>query len=539
MLLCASLLLAVSVDGFGRFSGEGPFEIPNIEAGLRTFRVIGDGSEALRFAPDTVRGGIESRSKTEVVFRLRSGPGIPIRVRYSLLFEGLEFECVNGLSLKGKGSAPFITWHEGSVGPGVPAPPSEWFLLSWSEQRAPLLVCFPDEKPPIVALESDGEFFVTTETGISGRVIIRLPLGNKAFATQRAADLGSLVKAVEPSLEYLNQPAPKLIEEQIQSNSDGVSVRWRFDRAGAIVPAPIAGGPLRGTRVTGNLKELRDGIHVLEGTELSVFFRMKRLLPGMAVLQGGPTTTPANPLYGLDRLEGVVDTALQWLSGTIDPNLVRRATRLLDEYDHNGNDTSRDVALALLSTAMPATGRRTLQLTANVDWHTWRDSRFDLATQAILSTVLAFSDSKTDRLSAAMVACSLSRERSVPLASLRAQLFPEFGASSAPWFLAFTSPIRLLSSHGVKASGDGASILLEGSAQSSAGVSAVLFSEQPLRIASASNVSGATISQSGNVWTIVGTAINSGTWRIRLARPAGSRPLPMAAQGPSYSGAQR
>jgi hypothetical protein len=539
MLLCASLLLAVTADGFSRFSGEGPFEIPNIEAGLRTFRVVGDGSEALRFAPDSVRGGIESRSKTEVVFRLRSGPGIPIRVKYSLLFDGLEFECVNGLSLRGKGSAPFITWHEGSVGSGVPAPPSEWYLLSWTEQRAPLLICFPDERTPLVTLESDGEFFVTTETGITGRVFIRLPLGNKAFATHRAADLGSLLKTVEPSLKYLNRPAPKLIDEQIQSNSDSVSVRWRFDKKGAIVPAPLALGQLRGVRVTGNTKLFRDGLHVLDGTELTVNFRMNRLLPGMAVLQGGPSTTSAHPRFGLDRPEGIVDTALQWLSGTIDPNLVRRANRLLDEYDDNGSNASLNAALALLSNAMPATGRRKLQLTANVDWHTWRDSQFDLATQSVLSTVLAFSDTKTDRLNAAMIACSLSQERNVPLASLRAQLFPEFGASLAPWFMAFTSPVRLLSSADVKATGDGLSILLEGVAQTGAGVSAVLYSEQPLRVASASNVSGAKISQNGNVWTIVGSAVSSGTWRIRLSRPAGSRPLPTAVQGPSYSGALR
>lgn len=530
MLLFASILLASAAGDFGRFAGEQPFTLPKLEASGTWFRVIGDGSEKVSFAPPETRFGIESRNKTEVVFRLRSRPGIPMRAQYSLTVEGIDFQCVNGFALRGAGSAPFITWSNGSVGPGVPAPPAPWYLLSWPDSRAPLLICVLDQQAALIALESDGEYFISTEEGITGKVLLRLPLGAKRVSTKNAAELGNLMKQCEPVIAALQKPAPRMIEESVREEKDGVSVTWKFDQPGAIVPLPVGSGGNPSIKITGKTTRLRDDLIVLEDAELKISFRMNRLLPGAAVLSGGASNLPAPLFVSAERPETLGDAALAWLSGITQGAFLRAVERAMQASQSDPLGTKR-----LLMYALKQNGdsRRVA-----VDWLTWRAVDSNAEANAAMCCTLALSEKIEDRLAAAMIASSL-HGLSAPLSEIRREVFPAFGASPASWFVSMTSPIRLLTARGISAWGEGNNILIEGPARAEGGISVELYSNEILKIVSSANLRDVQMSNTGSVWAIVGNSISPGIWRIRIARPRGAKPLPPAIQGPSYSAIRR
>lgn len=530
MLVFASILLASVVNDPGRFAGDAPFTLPRMEASGTWFRVLGDDSDRVSFAPSSTRFGIESRSKTDVVFRIRSGPGIPIRARYSLTADGIDFECVNGFTLRGGGSAPFITWKGGSVGPGVPAPPASWYLLSWPEARAPLLLVFLDQQAALIALESDGEYYISTEEGISGKVLLRLPVGTRRVSTRNAAELGSLLQECESAIGALQEPAPKVTAEIYREERDGVSVTWKFDRPGALVSPYVASGGNAAIRVTGQTTRMRDGSVVLHGTELSVSFRMNRLLPGAAVLQGGAEALQPPLSVNAERAETWGDAALAWLSGITHGAFMRAVERSLEASTSDPLKTRFFLVRAL--------ARIEEHETFGVDWLSWRVLGLGVQENAVLCCALALSDALEDRVAAAMIASSLFGV-SAPLTELRREVFPPYGGSQASWFVSMTSPIRLMTGRGISAWGEGDDILIEGPVRSGGGISVQLYSNETLRVLSSANLRDVLMSNNGSIWTIVGNPMGSGIWRIRIGRPKGSKPLPRAVQGPSYSAVRR
>ncbi len=539
MLLFASIVLAGAIDGFGRFTGDGPYMLPGFEGGAKWFRVLGDNSPPVSFAPDSARSGVELRERASVVVRIRSGPGIPIRVRYSLTGEGVEFECLQGLALRGKGSAPFITWADGSVGPGVPAPPSDWYLLSWSEERAPLLLTFPDNQAALIAAEADGEFHIATEAPIAGRVFIRAPLGEETMPTSRAADLGELLRRVRPLLSELARPLPRLVEEVVSNSGDSVSVTWKFDREGAMLPAPLSQDHGGAIVVSGQTIRRGDGALHLDGTEATVTFRVRRLLPGAAVLAGGSSSIQPPTVVSPGQPNTVFDGALAWLNGVTEPTFTRNLLKTRDDLaSRDSLSTEAKAVLLFLTWGLNAQDAAQDFPTANVDWHSWRSHSANPDEDAVMACILTMSDRAEDRLAAGMIAASLS-SRSLPLQQLRSQLFPKATTTEAAWFRAMTSPVRLLSTRGVSAKGEAGSFVLEGYAQAGAAINALVYCGEHLRIASASNAQDVLASRTGSVWTIVGRATDAGLWRIRIGRPNGSKALPTAAQGPSYSVSQR
>ena len=574
MLLSVSVLAAGSVaGGFGQFAFTHQHVLATFEVGPAAFRANAPSAVEIRFGPE--RTGFNARRLTRYMktLSMRPEPRAPLRIAFETTSLGFSPEFRDGLRFEASGIVPpFITWAEGSVGPGVPSAPSRWALLSWPTPHPPILLVFPTRPASLIARRTERGFVLEAQEGYSGWVRVRAPFGMTEIAATSASELGRLVERITPHLERLTAPAPKLVGFSVEEDSNGLTAVWRFDRPGALVPAPLIA-----RRRSGNVKLLsglrRAGasesgdLWECEGTELNVRFLARRLPPGAAVVRP-PSSPPALPatVSHIDA-ESVADAAMLRLSGLADElltNSLATAVQAFGEerrrdrepvtgspimFDRSGRGSRLAAAHALaVAAALGEPVSSQDGLLGSIDWVTWlpagQDERERLEAAAILAVAAALSNSPEDRVLGAMAETAVAASGGPllhPFHILRAWIYPHPSRLSLRppgWWTALQSPVRTLSA-GVKARAEGNSVLIEGLALNTDPIEVRFRSDAPLAAADSLNLSDVQIREDAGEFRFLLRPDRPGVWRLRLSRPSSSAPIPMGAPGPGYSEAPR
>lgn len=231
----------------------------------------------------------------------------PSKVRLAQAGLGLELYFPDGIGFRCRSlTAPYLSWPDGSAGPGVPVPPSNWLLLSFGEAQPPIMMSFLAAKTTLSVEGRTGDWQVRSPLDYKGWVRFVLPTGLESVATAGVSSLGQLSSRVGKMDVLWQKPIPKLVNFRAEEQPGGVMGTWVFDRPGAMVPAAA-----HAARANGYMVEVRSPLSVLkkpilagvraftQTKELKIFFPMLPSLPGkplatkmIAANMGGPFTDP-------------------------------------------------------------------------------------------------------------------------------------------------------------------------------------------------------------------------------------------------------
>jgi hypothetical protein len=367
----------------------------------------------------------------------------PHRQRISLTAPGITLHSGTPMKFEIRSiAAPYLTWEEGSVGPGVPAPNTRWLALSFSDRRMNYLLGFPKGG----AAEVDGKpgNWTLTIRSVDGWVRIgRMP---RATGANLAAMLGSLKTLARSRAKYFTQLPPRIVKRTVAGDAHGVVVSWVFDAPWAIVPsalflATLDGYPLQFEGKTERIQA--DGptgpVDALAGRVLRVRFPVKRIPTGRAVGVGNPTFQPLSTVSPIDA-PSVIELGFDCLRAVREDS-----TRILAEqvyaqglgemefstepttqaglsYRADGKMAFETAALALIGQCLsiakrPSSAENGLltSLAWRRDWQTWRffvaDEDLSRRVGAVAAVAGALCAEPERRLDAAMFEAGLAAER--------------------------------------------------------------------------------------------------------------------------------
>lgn len=282
-------------------------------------------ADRLRFEHRSLIWVAQQTSEYGQTVTLTGASGSPAKARANLWAEGLELYFRAGIRLRlSSMSPPYLTWAEGSVGPGVPTPKAGWCALSFRDAQPPLVFAFEGGQAGLVLEGRSGDWVLRTDGSYQGWVRVVAPLGVRPHAANSARELGELVAQIRPWAEAWREPSPSLLSTEVTDGPTAVEVRYRFDRPGAVVPPAAILGPLGGygPKLTGELVRrpaLNDEgpVHALKGTELALRFPCRRIPAGRALGVGKPAWEPPATVSAIDA-PSVVELALALFSSWSD-----------------------------------------------------------------------------------------------------------------------------------------------------------------------------------------------------------------------------
>ncbi|MDX2065075.1 MAG: hypothetical protein SFX74_04970 [Fimbriimonadaceae bacterium] len=432
-------------EGFGRF---GYGSIGTAESLRCTATAIeGPDAEPLRLFPrddgefPAWRPVALDPTQTELV---REGVlGGPHRQRISLTAPGITLQSGSPMRFGVRSiAAPYLTWAEGSVGPGVPSPNTRWLALSFGDRRMNYVLGFPaggqaevDGKP--------GNWTLTLRSNDGWVRIGRLP---RASGANMAAMLGSLKGLAQSRAKYFTQLPPRIVKRTVAGDAQGVVVSWAFDAPWAIVPsalflATLDGYPLQFEGKTERLQadSPTGPVDALAGRVLRVRFPVKRIPTGRAVGVGNPTFQPLSTVspidppsvieLGFDCLRAVREDSTRLLAeqvytqGLSDMEFsVEPTTQAGLSYREDGAMAFETAALALIGQCLsiakrPSSAENGLltSLAWRRDWQTWRfyvpNAELSRRVGAVAAVAGALCAEPERRLDAAMFEAGLAAER--------------------------------------------------------------------------------------------------------------------------------
>lgn len=342
-------------------------------------------------------------------------------------------------------SAPILTVGEVSYGAATPAPPAKWVLVTFSDTQPCLLFVFPAETASTVVTGRSGEWRLKTTTPMSGWVRVCLPFGTKGVSASGVGALGALSKDVAHREFLWTQEAPVLKSVEALADEESVTLKWVFDKGGALVPPAFELAKRAGSKATTDSPIASLGIATEEGPvsfvrgpELAIRFPLAPLWKGRSVSLGKPDSGRP-PSSTQPNLAVTVETALLNLTGWRDTDWLRWSRASLDEYfsrviftteprtgiklpfeaDGTGIDVTAANALLMQTVGDVETGN---SLLASVLWRmdpmTWKIccSQGDLGRRsAALSSITASLDAKDEvRALGAMLHDGLLAESNLP-----------------------------------------------------------------------------------------------------------------------------
>ena len=291
-----------------------------------SFRADAPGAERLLLPEKPPEFRLESLDERRGIWRTGARVFEPSRLRFDLCDVGPLLQCRKGFELRvGSTAAPFLSWTDGSVGPGVPTPDVRWAILSFRDDQPPIVIGFPERAASLRIAGEPGRWIVGTEGKDDlGWVRLALPVGNRAFATNGPGELGRLANLTAANADLWTAPPVELQAFSVVADANGVTATWRFDRAGAVVPLALDLAPGGGYGVILRSETRRTDVRLgeaAEGAEFSAVVTTEpdlvvrfptRLLPlGRALAVGKPegVAPPADPAdvgatarYALSRL---------------------------------------------------------------------------------------------------------------------------------------------------------------------------------------------------------------------------------------------
>lgn len=341
---------------FGRF-GYGPSnDFPGWNLTASGIQPRHEKADTLRFVVPSRAYKALSISEFGQVIQMSGGARQPAKLRMNLLSLGPEYLLQSGLRLDLKTSgAPYLTWDEGSVGPGIPTPKSDWVLLSYRDAQPPVLFVFLGGPESLRVTGKPGYWHIITESPYAGWIRVALPVGTKGHATSTAAELGRLVKAVKPGIRYWTGASPEFRHLDLDQDPTAVVATWTFSVPGAVAPLPATMGSLGGynLRTISPLKRLdapneSGPVDICTTNQLRIRFPVQRIPTGRPVGVGkiadlGPST--ASPF----DVPSVTEIAMANLSGERP-----RETRV------GGEETLQEFLTEAPYSEEPITGQRLL-----------------------------------------------------------------------------------------------------------------------------------------------------------------------------------
>jgi hypothetical protein len=544
MFVLAPALAASSlIGGFGQFGFGHSHTLPAFDLNPTSFVAHAPNALEVTLGPERAGIVVESLSRFGKTISLRPSGNAPVRMDYETTSLGFSLRYVNGMEWTGDGEeAPFITWSEGTVGPGVPAAAEGWVLLTWRNERPPLLLVFSNP----VSLRSE-----RTETGFkvssprwTGTVSVRLPFGRRSIATAAAADFGKLLQELRPLLPLVAKQAAKPLSAAVTPHAEGYEVVVRFDGPGAVIPQPAVEN-----------EAVRLVSPIVDGGPLAMPLcstdEMRFVVRAPGVLRAGmPITYRAG--WGSHDNNGVENRILAYLTGNIsagdslDLSLLEPPPMKAIEpvtniqtplaVDGSGSYSSALRGLELVAQGKPAAFLDSLY--ASIDWATWQPAGGSVAERAEAAAALCLAGpycrSLENRALAAMA------NAGIPISTgwdaLRNAIYGS--AAKPPWFAAFNSPLRILSA-GIAAVDMPAGIKLSGSRETVESFDVSIASDAPIEIVSTENVSRNLVVGTGEVTTIRIWPQRFGEWSLIFRRSAAGSPIPKAVPSPRYSAVQR
>lgn len=240
-LTSAALFALASISlgqAFGRFGYKAPPNIPCFELTAQGFRNKATGSDWLRYEPAGVRFQPAAISDWQATYLLSGGSGGPSKLRVNLYALGFELLFESGIALRSNAlQSPFLSWRDGSVGPGVETPRTQWVLLSFRDQQPPVLLASTSASTWTVS-GRPGDWVVRSANA-KGWFRIVPPFGIVPQPANDAAALGRQVAHVKAHETFLTASPPKPIATQIAEESGALRAIQRFDAPGALVPSAV------------------------------------------------------------------------------------------------------------------------------------------------------------------------------------------------------------------------------------------------------------------------------------------------------------
>jgi len=538
----AALLLTVFAVGqpFGRFGYEDGGTLPGFVLEKHGFRVNSPKASFFRYMEPTGdwrTTEISDMGKSAIV---STAGRAPRKIHMNLLTPGFSLYFESGSSFVVDSEAcPYLTWSEGSVGAGVPTPPTSWVLVSFQRAQPPVLFYFPGERCAMRVDGAPGAWVLRSVDLTSQWVRVVPPLGSANVATANARELGALVQKVLPNLDLWTAPEPVLRQTEVQSDDESATVSWHFEHALAVIPAApllaaFGGYPVQ---ILSPVRDLglatEDGpLEVCLSEDLVVRFPIRRLNLGRAVVDGAQTVP--SDVSSVEDVAGIVDVALSNLESACGPRTrdtgARLGARFIGqvknyrepitgqqlpfEQDGTGADVAAAYAL-LLASSLSTAGQDVranplaLSLLLKRDWQDWKIWCTGEATarrsSALAAVACALGGDGRLRSDAGMLEAGLAAERGLqiwrskadheapapmtePLDDLRKWLFLEGAPPTTPFIEALESPLWVFADYPVSGRAALAGVAISWLSQEATPKEVVVHWNEPFHVDRGKNV---------------------------------------------------
>ena len=538
LVLAPAIAASGLLGGFGQFAFGHSHSLPAFDVSPTAFTAKAPNALKVTLSPERTGIVIEKMSRFGKTIALRPAGNAPVRMDYESTSLGFSLRYVNGMEWTAEGEAPpFITWSEGTVGPGVPAAAEGWALLTWRTERPPLLLVFSN--PVSLRSERTDRGFIVSSPRWTGTVSVRLPFGKRSVSTAAAADFGKLLQELRPMLPMLTSPAPKPVDAAVKPHAEGYEISVRFDRPGTVVPPPAVNNPA--VRLLSAIAEPGPAeMPTCATEELRFIVRAPGRMPAgipftyRAGAERLPSPSPENRV--LSYMAGNCTAAEALALGA----LPAMSAKITEPFTNTplplAADGSGGYEAGLRALELMVQGREATMfdgLLAGLDWATWQPvGGADAAAMMALASL--YSPSSEARALGAMANAGISVATGWD--SVRNAVY---GTTEKPeWLLAMQSPIRLLTP-GVTAFDSANGVQIAGTRETVESFEVAIASDTPIEIVSSNNLSRSMIVGVGNVTTIRLWPERYGEWSLIFRRSSAGRPIPKSAPSPRYSAVQR
>lgn len=462
-------LVALGAPSAGRFSFKKIPPVPGFRIDSNGFRAASPSADTLRFLQPAKSWAPSGVSSLGATYLLGGSGRNPDKLRVNLLSPGFELHFQGGFGFaSGSNLSPFITWSEGSIGPGVPTPKSSWFIVSFQEAQPPILLCFPGSQASIKLSGKPGAWRIESIGVYQGWMRVALPVGTKQIATTDAATLGQMVVNFKRHVPFYTSLSPQVESQEARVERDAVTMTWRLNRPGAVLPYPAVRAPKLGYRLQVQTKVVPTGVENDEGpvaysgeAKIVVRFPRAEVPPGRAVVTGTAPALPAaspqevpklmqmafavrlanTPAAVRAQLQGLTDDFSAFAPSTRDP-----ISKIEFPFDAGGTGIDIAAGHALCGAALESPENTMLtSLRGTVDWLTWRPWPTSRNAAALLSVSGWLSNQPQDAALGAMIEAGLVTDKAAaPLESVRksAYLRQIEGMPEDKLVAALRSPLR-------------------------------------------------------------------------------------------------
>ncbi|MCW5943589.1 MAG: hypothetical protein KIS66_15260 [Fimbriimonadaceae bacterium] len=590
---CASLLLLALfssswAQSFGRFGYVREAALPGLTVDAAGFRANHPSADRVRFATASDVWSPVSLNEVEQTVVLRGAIGTPNKLRASLLGAGCLMYFPNGIDLRlGSTGAPYLSWGEGSIGPGNPTPASPWLALSFRDAQPPLMFVGMDKPLSLKTTGRPGQWRIQSDGPYAGWVKVVTPLGTEGRAATTASALGEIVKRIRKRLKFWTQPVPVLLSTKVTDDGTSVTATWEFDKPGAMVPQPVILAPLGGYGIKlqtpyeeAEVATEQGPVAYCMGLRLTVRFPLRRVPSGRSLASGDQEEMigSASPL----DVPTVVEYALSCLSPQCDPARLTRGKETLraflgevaygDEpitgqrlpFEPSGKGADLVAAHAILMQGLDASGLTSepnsllTSLVWRRDWYTWRfharDAGLARRTSALASIAAALCPEPRRRLEGAMLHAGLAAERgyakwlanrrrgpaayafSEPMAGLRDALFlnPAGSTEGKRYLESLCAEIRTYSDLPIWVEQKGTEATLSWPSLAGGTTELALGTGYPVRVVTRSNLESFEAREGLGSLGLKGRTPLNGRCSVVIARPEWAGSLPSVAPIPRW-----